>query len=445
MNLTRRQFLQASAASSLVLPRFAVRAADPYGRFKTALVGCGWWGMNILSEAIASKRANVVGVCDVDRGHLDAAAAKVEELTGGKPVRYTDYRDLLKEQRPEVVIIATPDHWHPLQTIDAVRAGAHVYVEKPVGHTIGEGRVMVRAARKYGRVVQVGTHRRVSPHNLSAMEFLRSGKVGKVGLVRAFVLYGGARGPERATPNQEPPPTLDWDKWCGPGPLRPFNPRIHPRGFRSFLDYANGTLGDWGIHWMDQILWWSEEKWPKRVYSTGGRPISGPVVYLPDVQTTDAPDVQTATFEFDAFTAIWEHRNFAGNNAEKGEEVGVYFHGTEGTLHVGWRTGWKFYPANKSQPVIEEKPSLNEPDQQNIRELWADFMRAIETGTLPACDIEIGHRSTNMSLLGMLSYKLGRSVQWDGAREVIINDSFANTLLRRDYRLGYKYPEPELV
>ncbi len=445
MNLTRRQFLKAGAASSLILPHVSLRAADQYGRLKTALIGCGWWGMNILNEAIASKRADVVGLCDVDRGHLDAAGEKVEQLTGGKPVRYPDYRDLLKEQRPEVVIVATPDHWHPLQTIDAVKAGAHVYVEKPVGHTIGEGRAMVRAARKYGRVVQVGTHRRVSPHNVSAMGFLKSGKAGKIGLVRAFVLYGGARGPERATPNQEPPKNLDWDKWCGPGPLRPFNQRIHPRGFRSFLDYANGTLGDWGIHWMDQILWWAEERWPKRVFSTGGRPISGPVIYLPEAQTTDAPDVQTATFEFESFTAIWEHRNFAGNNAEKGEEVGVYFHGTEGTLHLGWRGGWKFYPTNKSQPLIEEKPSLNEPDQQNIKELWADFMKAIEGGTLPTCDIEIGHRSTNMSLLGMLSYKLGRSVQWDGAREVIVNDSFANTLLRREYRLGYKYPVPELV
>jgi predicted dehydrogenase len=273
-------------------------------------------------------------------------------------------------------------------------------------------------------------------------------------MIRAFVHYGGG-GPEVPLPNVEPPKELDWDLWCGPAPLRPFNGvtdlsnpwrgAIHPRGFRSYLDYANGTLGDWGIHWMDQILWWAEERWPKRVFSTGGRPISGPVIYLPEAQTTDAPDVQTATFEFESFTAIWEHRNFAGNNAEKGEEVGVYFHGTEGTLHLGWRGGWKFYPTNKSQPLIEEKPSLNEPDQQNIKELWADFMKAIEGGTLPTCDIEIGHRSTNMSLLGMLSYKLGRSVQWDGAREVIVNDSFANTLLRREYRLGYKYPVPELV
>jgi predicted dehydrogenase len=445
MNLTRRQFLKASASTALAFSSAPLLALDHYGRFKTALIGCGWWGMNILNEAIAAKRAVVVGLCDVDRRHLDAAGGKVEELTGGKPIRYTDYRDLLNDQRPEVVIVATPDHWHPLQTIDAVKAGAHVYVEKPIGHTIGEGRAMVRAARKYNRVVQVGTHRRVSPHNVSGMQFLKSGKAGKIGLVRAFVLYGGARGPEKATANQEPPRTLDWDRWCGPAPLRPFNQRIHPKGFRSFLDYANGTLGDWGIHWMDQILWWSEERWPQRVFSTGGRPISGPVINLPEAQTTDAPDVQTATFEFETFTALWEHRTFAGNSAEKGEEVGVYFYGTEGTFHMGWRGGWKFYPTNKGQPAIEEKPTLNEPDQQNIKELWADFLKAIDSGTLPTCDIEIGHRSTNMSLLGMLSYKLGRSVQWDGASETILNDTFANTLLRREYRLGYRYPEPHLL
>jgi predicted dehydrogenase len=445
MNLNRRKFLKSSAASALAFSSTPLLAVDQYGRFKTALLGCGWWGMNILNEAIAAKRANVVAVCDVDRRHLDAAGEKVEQLTGGKPVRYTDYRELLNDQRPEVVIVATPDHWHPLQTIEAVKAGAHVYVEKPIGHTLGEGRAMVRAARKYNRVVQVGTHRRVSPHNVSGMQFLKSGKAGKIGLVRAFVLYSGARGPEKATVNQEPPKTLNWDLWCGPAPLRPFNQRIHPRGFRNFLDYANGTLGDWGIHWMDQILWWSEERWPKRVFSTGGRPISGPVIYLPEAQTTDAPDTQTATFEFESFTAIWEHRNFAGNTAEKGEEVGVYFHGTEGTFHMGWHAGWKFYPANKGQPVIEEKPSLNEPDQQNIKELWTDFLKAIDSGGLPTCDIEIGHRSTNMSLLGMLSYKLGRSVHWDGVSESIVNDSFANTLLRREYRLGYRYPDPTWV
>ena len=426
-----------AATTLAAAPAFA---ADSHSKFTTALIGCGWWGMNILGEAIAAERSHVVALCDVDDSHLLPAAEKVYKLTGDRPRIYKDHRELLSRERPELVIVGTPDHWHPLQTIDAVKAGAHVYVEKPVGHTIMEGRAMVKAARKHDRLVQVGTHRRVSPHNVSGMNFLKSGKAGKIGFVRAFVHYGGLMGPEKPVPNQEPPKGLDWDRWCGPAPLRPFNPLMHPRGFRNFLDYANGTLGDWGIHWMDQVLWWTDEKWPKRVFSTGGRPIRGPVVDLPQAQTTDAPEAQSATWEFESFTLEWEHRMFGGNEAEKGESVGCYFYGTEGTFHMGWQSGWKFYPHNRNRPVIEEVPKLHEPDQQNIKELWADFVAAIDQKRRPVCDIEIVHRSTNLSLLGMLSYKLGRSVRWDGEQETILEDAYANTLLRRDYRKGYAYP-----
>src|SRR5690606_34270155 len=136
----------------------------------------------------------------------------------------------------------------------------------------------------------------------------------------------------------------------------------------------------------------------------------------------------------------WEHRQFAGNNAEKGENVGCYFYGTEGTFHMGWIDGWKFYPADRNKPVIEEKSKLHGPDDQNIRELWADFLAAIRERRRPVCDIEAIHRSTNVSLLGMLSYKLGRSVQWDGEKERIIGDEEANRLLRREYRGEWKYP-----
>ncbi|MBI4327986.1 MAG: Gfo/Idh/MocA family oxidoreductase, partial [Chloroflexi bacterium] len=340
----------------------------------------------------------------------------------------------LDTERTEVAIVATPDHWHPLITIDALKHGAHAYVEKPIGHTIMEGRAMVNAARKYDRVVQVGTHRRVSPHNLSAHKFLKDGKAGKIGMVRAFVHYGG--GPGRLTPDAEVPAGLDWDMWCGPAPLRPYNKTMHPKGFRGYLDYANGTLGDWGIHWMDQILMWTEEKFPKRVFSTGGRHIRR--------DNTDAPDTQVAAFEFDSFTAVWEHRQYAANRAEKthpDQAVGCYFYGTEGTLHIGWLDGWTFYPSDKNKQVLHEDAQLHEPDQQNIKELWADFAQSIRSGRRSICDIEIGHRSTTMSLLGMLSLKIGRSVLWNGEKEVIVDDDYANSLLRREYRKPWLYPK----
>jgi predicted dehydrogenase len=281
---------------------------------------------------------------------------------------------------------------------------------------------------------------------VSGREFIRSGKLGKIGMVRAFVHSGG--GPERPRRNSEPPKALDWDLWCGPAPLRPFNGDpdnpwsggIHPRGFRNYLDYANGTLGDWGIHWLDQILWITGEKHPSKVFSTGGRAIRGPAILNATEQTTDAPDHQLATYQFSGFDVSWEHRQFAGNNAEKGEHVGCYFYGEKGTFHLGWKMGWTFYPTNSQDPVVTEAPRLNKPDDQNIRELWADFLNAIRTGGRPVSDIgEIQH-ATNLALLGMLSYKLGRSVEWDGPRLQCVGDAAANQLLRREYRKGWEYP-----
>lgn len=430
MQVSRRRFLAASAAAGTLVAAPAVHADPKNKKYRTALIGSGWWGMNITRVAIEAGQSDVVALCDVDRRQIDPAAAEVEKLTGRVPKKYKDYRELLEQEKPEIVIVATPDHWHPLVTIDAVKAGAHVYVEKPISHTIHEGRAMVKAARAANRVVQVGTHRRVSPHNIAAMKFLKEGKAGKIGMVRAFVHYGG--GPGKPTPDEPVPDGLDWHLWCGPAPLRPFNPRIHPKGFRAFLDYANGTLGDWGIHWMDQILWWTEEKYPKTVYSTGGRHIKQ--------DNTDAPDTQVVSFQFESFTAVWEHRQYAANNAEK-HNIGCYFYGTEGTLHLGWLDGWTFYPHGANAKPIHQEPQLHMPDQQNIPELWADFLQCITSGARPICDIEIGHRSTNMSLLGMLSLKLGRSVRWDGDNEVVLGDEEANKLLRREYRAPWQYPD----
>jgi predicted dehydrogenase len=399
-------------------------------KYRTVLIGSGWWGMNIATTACQSGRCELVALCDVDENQLNPAADRIEKLTGTKPKRYKDFRECLASEKPDIAIVAAPDHWHALCAIQAVNEGAHVYVEKPISHTVLEGLAMVRAARRNDRVVQVGTHRRASPHNISAMEFLRQGRAGKIGMVRAFVHYGST--PGVPTPDSEPPQGLDWDFWCGPAPLRPFNTRIHPKGFRRFGDYANGQLGDWGIHWLDQILWWTEEKYPKTVSSVGARHIFN--------DNTDCPDTQIVQYQFESFTCTWEHRWYAANNAEN-HNIGCYFYGTEGTFHLGWQDGWTFYPASKGQPIIHEDPKLNAPDDQNIKELFDDFLHCIETKKRPICDIEIGYRSTNMALLGMLSMKAGRSVRWDGDNNTILHDPDACTLLRRHYRAPWVYPE----
>lgn len=398
-------------------------------KYKTALIGSGWWGMNILMYAVKSGESKVVALCDVDQRQLNAAKEQMAPWTSDKPKLYEDYREMLQKEKPEIVIVGTPDHWHALPTIAALESGAHVYVEKPIGHTINEGKAMVKTARETGKTVQVGLHRHISPHNVSGIEFLKSGKAGKIGMVRSFVHYGFREADP--VPDEEIPEGLNWDMWCGPAPYRPFNPKIHPKGFRQFLDYANGQAGDWGVHWFDQILWWTEEKHPKYVHSTGGRAVK--------TDNTDAPDHQVINFEFEDFTATWEHRQFAGNDSEK-HNIGVYFYGTKGVFHMGWLDGWTFYPSSKNAEIIHEDHRLHEPDWQNIPELWANFLDSIKTGKTPVADIEVGYRATNMSLLGMASLKLGRGVAWDGEKGVITGDDEANKLLSRTYRDPWKYP-----
>ena len=434
--MNRRDFLLHTAAAAGTATLFSPYgiAAPTAAKYRTALIGSGWWGMNILRVGMAAGQSKVVALCDVDQNQLAKVAAEVEKLSGDKPKIYKDYREMLAAEKPEIVIVATPDHWHALTCIEAIKAGAHVYVEKPVSHTINEGKAMVAAARQYGRVVQVGTHRRVSPHNISAKAFIQAGKVGKIGMVRTFVHYGGGAG--QITPDSDAPKGLDWDMYCGPAPLRAYNPTIHPRGFRQYLDFANGQLGDWGIHWLDQMLWCMDEKYPRKVFSTGGRAIKK--------DQTDAPDHQVAVYEFENFTATWEHRQFGANNAEKThpqQAVGCYFYGTEGTMHIGWLDGWTFYPADTKKPTLHQDAKLDEPDQQNISNLWTDFLDAIQKNRPAICDIETGYRSTNLALLGMLSMKAGRSIDWDGEKGVIKNDSEANKLLERSYRAGWEYPK----
>jgi len=437
MTHSRRTFLKEAAGAVLAGPYVLRSRAAESQRRRTVLIGCGWWGKNILREAMACGRCQVVALADVDATVLEVARDQVQDLSGDQPKGYEDYRELLERERPEVTIVGTPDHWHALISIAALKSGSHVFVEKPTGHSVNESRAMLRVAKETGRLVQVGLHRRIGPHHVAAMKFLKSGQVGPVGMVRLFAHGGG--GAEQPAANEEPPEGMNWDLWCGPAPRRPFNKRLHPGGWRNFLDYGNGTLGDWGVHWMDQVLWWSEEDYPRRVFCSGGRPIRGPAVLDDRGQTSDAPDHQVAIYEFSKFTCVWEHRRFAGNAAEK-HSIGAYFYGTKGTLHIGWRDGWTFYPADSKGTVLHEPSQLQEPDGHNLKLLWGDFMMAIDTQRAPVSNIEVAHRASVMPLLGMISWRLGRSLNWDGVREDFVGDAEASRLLSRPYRSPWIYP-----
>ena len=433
--MKRRSFLRYALLAGIAP---YARAAQPT-KLRTALIGSGWWGKNILKEALASGRCTPVALADVDANALEVAGEQVNDLSGLKPKLYKDYRELLAKEKPDIAIIATPDHWHALNTIEALKAGAHVFVEKPTGHTVNESRAMLRAARESGRVVQVGLHRRIGPHHVSGMNFLKSGAVGEVGMVRLFA-HGGGSGPEKPRPNEPAPEGMDWDFWCGPAPLRPFSKLLHPGGWRNTLDFANGTLGDWGVHWLDQVLWWSGETYPKRVFCSGDRPVFGPAVLSAGEQTSDAPDHQVATFEFEKFTCVWEHRKFAGNENEK-HKIGSYYYGTKGVLHIGWRDGWTFYPSAKGGKIEHEDSRLQEPDGHNIELLWGDFLEAIDRRKPALASIEQAHRSSVLPLLGMISWRLGRSIDWDASSETVLGDPAANALLSRPYRAPWAYPQ----
>ena len=356
--MNRRKFLSTSALTStaaFAAPALLNAQSKAGKKFKIALIGSGWWGMNILREAIAAGSCGKIVLCDVDADALEVSADEVNDLTGTVPKTYQDYRELLAAEKPEIAIVATPDHWHALPAIAAMQSGAHLFLEKPTGHTIHESRAILKTANESERVVQMGMHRRIGPHHVSGMKFLKGGGAGDIGMVRMFVAGGG--GPESPSPNANAPDEIDWDMYCGPAPLRPFNRKIHPGGWRNFLDFANGTLGDWGVHWLDQVLWWTDEKYPRRIFSTGGRPVHGKPVNDDRGQTSDAPDSQVATFEFESFTATWEHRKFGGTGAEN-TRVGCYFYGTKGVFHMGWRDAGHSIPqAAKEKRFTKIPPS----------------------------------------------------------------------------------------
>ncbi len=428
--MKRREFILKSTVGGIAASAFPnIILAKKHRVYTTALIGTGWWGMNILTTAIASGSCRVVAICDVDQSQSDAALTIIKGLTGNKPKVYGDYREMLETEKPEITIVATPDHWHALPAIHALKVGCNVYLEKPISHTIDEGKAIVAAQKKYGGTVQVGLHRHAAPHNIAGMEFIKSGKVGDIKMIRAFVDYN--YGNRQEQPDTAPPKTLDWDMWCGPAPKHSYNPGMHPKGFRNYLDYSNGMCADWGVHWMDQILWWSEEKHPKTIYSTGG--------VFNENSLANAPDWQTATFEFESFTAQWEHRRIGGSKSEK-HNIGVHFYGTKGTFHMGWIDGWTFYPSAKGAQEVHMDNTLHEPDQQNIPELWDNFIQSIATKTKPVADIENSQYATNMSLLAILSYKLGRSVNWDGDKQMITGDDEAIKMMRRAYREPWEYP-----
>jgi predicted dehydrogenase len=411
------------------------------------LIGCGWYGKVDILRLIQVAPVEIVSLCDVDSKMLSDAADIVasRQSSKKKPRVYKDYREMLKEKDLDIVEIATPDHWHALTAIEAIKAGADLYCQKPISVDVVEGQAMLAAARKYNRVVQIGTQRRSTPHLVEAREIVRSGKLGKIGLVET---YSYARTRPRNDPDTTPPPNLDYEFWTGPAPMRPYSAMTHPRSWRSFMEYGNGTIGDMGVHMIDMARWMLGLGWPKRVASTGG-------ILVNKSGKANIPDTQIATFDFDDLKMTWEHK-YWGAPPDPKYTWGATFYGDQGTLKAGVYS-YDFVPLQGEAIHKDVTYELDKYPEDNtekdiekhvapaIRQHWKDLLAAIDKRSRPVADIEEGYTSTSCCILGNMALKLGRTLEWDAKAGRIVGDDEANRMLRRQYRAPWAHPEVNAV
>ncbi|MFN7628603.1 MAG: Gfo/Idh/MocA family protein, partial [Pirellula sp.] len=294
---------------------------------RVGLIGTGWYGKADLFRLLQVAPVEVVSLCDVDSKMVTEAADMVKERqkSGKRPRTYGDYRKMLAEKDLDIVLIATPDHWHALPMIEAVKAGADIYVQKPISVDVVEGQAMLAAARKYKRVVQVGTQRRSTPHLIEAKKnIVDAGLLGKISHAEIYCYYH-MRARENP-PDQAPPENLDYEMWTGPAPMRPYNKLVHPRSWRAFTEYGNGILGDMCIHMLDTVRWMLDLGWPTEINSNGG-------IYVDKNSKANISDTQTATFQFPELNVVWTHRTW-GDAPDPAYPWGATLYGERGTLKM---------------------------------------------------------------------------------------------------------------
>lgn len=450
--MQRRTFLSSAAATAAVLSQYKETlgwlADTPKKR--VGLIGTGWYGKCDLFRLMQVAPVEVVSLCDVDSLLLDEAKNIVSEKQGGKaPKTYRDYRQMLDEKDLDIVLVDTPDHWHALPAIHAMQKGMDVWVQKPIGLDIVEGQAMVAAARKYDRVVQVGTQRRSTPHLIKAKEeIIDAGLLGKISHAEIYCYYHmRANG---NPPDSNPPETLDYEMWAGPAPKIPYNALIHPRSWRAFREYGNGIVGDMCIHMLDMVRWQLGLGWPTRVSSQGG-------IYVGKNSRANISDTQTACFEFPELNVMWTHRTW-GDAPDPEYPWGATLYGDKGTLRMSVNK-FDFQPHDRSKPAIHADVVMEldkypedkvEKDLERhvapaIRVHMLDFLNAIQNRTRPVADIEEGHISTAACIMANMSMDLGRTLAWDVEKQTIAGDQEAQSLMRRTYREPWIHPEVDNI
>jgi predicted dehydrogenase len=384
-------------------------------------------GSSHLAELVARADIRVAYVCDADSKRLAAAAAKVKDKTGREAAAVTDLRRILDDKAVDAVWIATPDHWHAPATILACEAGKHVYVEKPCSHNLREGRLMVEAARRHQRVVQVGTQSRSTEHVRAAMQVLQEGVIGEILVAKAWNSQRrGSIGRQQPT---EPPAHLDFDLWLGPAPERPYQANLLPGSWRWWCDFGVGDIGNDGVHDIDLARWGlGVDAHPARIAALGGKH------FFDDDQ--EWPDTQYVVYEYPSSEhfprsrqLIFEQRIWSPY-VQEGYENGNAFYGTQGMMILGKAVGWKVTLAGNKPGPSMEGTLLLPPHHQN-------FIDCIRDGTLPHADIEIGHLTASLCHLANIATRVGRVIRFAPESEAVLDDPPAAALLRRSYRPGH--------
>jgi len=443
---SRRAFIERAASLGAIgaaVPYFVPQSAlgqpgQPGANDKigVALIGCGGMGRANLGACAGQPDVVVLGACDPWKARRDAVAAQFKDTC--KP--YADYREVLQQKDIDAVIIAPPPHWHALIAIEACEAGKDIYLQKPMTLHLAESLAVRNAVKKHSRISQIGTQIHASENYRRVVEIVEAGNLGKVSVVRTFNVMNQGPGGVGTDPNTTPPDGLDWELWCGPAKLRPYNAILAANSYNhgSFMDYSGGWLPGMAPHIIDLPIWALNLNYPTRVSCLGGR-----FVIQDD---GDAPDVQEVLWQYPEVTMTWMSSlvNSYGFDLH-GEPVpqrrlGIYFHGVNGTMYCNYGM-YKIVPEGDRMKGVEPpKPSIP-PSPGHERE-WLD---SIKTRQQPSCSVFYHVKIDVPLVLANLSYRLGRSIQFDPATETIVGDEEAARLAKPTYRAPWKFPDQYLA
>lgn len=436
MSSKRRDFIKNSALAAAAVgmaPGLLNACASPVEKVNVALIGCRSMGFSDLQSFLREENnTECIALCDVDSKILEQRAAELEQSTGKRPQTYNDFRQVLDNKEVDAVILGTPDHWHANMMIHALQAGKHVYVEKPMGHSIEECNAMVAAQQKYPKLkVQVGMWQRSSKHWFEASEIVQSGKLGGVHLVKAWI-YKGYDEIYPSLLDSQAPDYVDYDMWLGPAPKRPFNANRFHYNFRWWWDYAGGAMTDWGVHLLDFALHGMNAGMPESISPGGG-------IFYHQPGAIETPDIQQAIYAYPDHTLIWECGLNPGIGPyQKGH--GVAFVGEKGTLVVT-RNGYELLPDHSSElngPFFE---SLKQPDYgDGLNEHVQNFLAAIRKGETLNAPVEVGAKTAIVSEMGNIAYRVGQRIHWDDPAKAFQEEA-ANALIGLNYNPEWPLPK----